>query len=480
MYDIIIIGSGVSGTAVARELSRYQGKFALLERGSDIGVGTSKANSGIIHGGYDAKEGSLMAKLNVEGNQMMEKLAEELEFPYQNIGSLVLCFEEENIHKLYELKRRGEANGVKDLTIIDGEELTSMEPHVSKEAIAALYCGSAGIVCPFNLNIAMAENAYENGVEFFFNQEVIGFEKKDYGWNVITENDVFKTRGVVNAAGVYADKLHNMVSKEKMKIIARRGDYLLMDKEAQGHVKHTIFQLPSAKGKGVLATPTVDGNLLIGPTARDIENKEDVSTTKNEIDILLKSISKAIEDIPYHLVITSFSGLRAHEEGHDFIIEEVKDGENFFDVAGIESPGLTASPAIGKMVAGLIQEKFQFEKNPDFDPKRKGITFTRDLSLEEHNALIKKNSQYGRIVCRCEKVTEGEIVDAIHRSLGAKTLDGIKRRTRTMAGRCQGGFCTPRIIEIMARELEVDPRKVIKDNFDSNLVVTTTKTGVPS
>lgn len=477
MFDVIIIGAGVSGAATARELSKYDGKFAVLERGSDICVGTSKANSGIVHGGYDAKPGTMMAKMNVEGNKMMEQLSKDLDFPYEQIGSLVICFEEENIDKLYNLKKQGELNGVEGLEVVDQIKLRELEPNISDEAVAALYCKNAGIVCPFNLNIALAENASENGVEFYFNTEVKGFEAKDYGYDLLTSNGVFKTKAVVNAAGVFADELHNMVSKNKINITARRGDYLLMDKNSENHVLHTIFQLPTAKGKGVLATPTVDGNLLIGPTATDIDDKEDVSTVKEEIDILLKDIKKSIKDIDYSMVITSFSGLRAHEDNHEFIIGEVEDAPNFFDEAGIESPGLTSCPAIGKLMAETLAEKYGLKKKSNFKSTRKGITFTRNLNIEEHNKLIKENGKYGKIVCRCEKVTEGEIVDSINRPLGARTLDGIKRRTRAMAGRCQGGFCTPKVIEILARELNIPEKEVVKNSPNSKVVIGETKCG---
>ncbi|WP_036730132.1 NAD(P)/FAD-dependent oxidoreductase [Peptoniphilus mikwangii] len=475
MIDVIIIGAGVSGSATARELSRYKGKFLVLEKEEDVCSGTSKANSGIVHGGYDAKEGSLMAKLNVEGNKIMGDLSEELDFPFERIGSLVVCFEEDGIAKLHELKKRGEMNGVDGLEVIDRKRLLELEPNIGNEAIAALHCKVAGIVCPFSLNIALAENAHTNGVKFKFNKEVVELKKRNYGWDVITKDEIFQTRAVVNAAGVYADVFHNMVSDEKIHITARRGNYLLLDKEAKGHINHTVFPLPTSKGKGILASPTVDGNLLIGPTAVDIEDKENTSTIKEDFDTLIKEVQKSVKNIPFNLVITSFCGLRAHEDKHDFIIGEVKDAENFFDIAGIESPGLTASPAIGKMMAKILSEKYKFEINDNFIAKRKGIEFTRNMTMKQHSEKIIENPKYGSIVCRCEKVTEAEIIDAIRRPLGAKTLDGVKRRTRAMAGRCQAGFCTPKIIQILARELGIDEAEVVKNSPLSKVAIGHTK-----
>lgn len=477
MFDVIIIGSGVSGSSVARELSRYSGKFAVLDKGAECCTGTSKANSGIVHGGYDAMPGSLMAKLNVIGNKMMEDLSKELDFPFKRTGSIVVCSRKEDIEKLHALKRRGEENGVSGLEVLNRDELLKTEPNLGDEIEAGLLCRSAGIVCPFNLNIALAENAYTNGIEFYFNIEVKDIVKRDYGYDLITNNGVFKTKAVVNAAGVYADKLHNMVSENKIHITPRRGTYLLLDKKAGGIINHTIFQLPTETGKGVLTTPTVDGNILLGPTATDISDKEDTETTKVEMDKIFNDTQNLIKNLPYNLVITSFSGLRAHEDGHEFIIGEANDAEGFFDAAGIESPGLTASPALGKMIADMIEEKYKFPVNENFNGKRKGISFTREMTFEEHSEKIKENPMYGNLICRCEKVTEAEIVDAIKRPLGARSVDGVKRRTRALAGRCQGGFCTARIIDIMARELNVDKREVLKDNITSNYVTGYTKGG---
>lgn len=475
MYDVIIIGGGVSGSSIARELSRYKAKIAVIEKASDVCEGTSKANSAIAHAGYDANSGSLMAKLNVQGNKMMKEYAEELDFPFKQIGSLVLCFDENDKDKLEDLRQRGIKNGVEGLEILDRDELLKIEPNISDSVCAALYSPTAGIICPFRMNIAMAENACVNGVEFIFNTEVTGIEKNNETWTIKTNNKDYQTRAVVNAAGVHAAEIHNLVSKNKIHITPRRGDYLIFDKKVGSTVNHVIFQLPTKLGKGVLVSPTVDGNIIVGPTAIDIEDFEATNTTREGLDEVIEKSKLSIKNLPLNTVITSFAGLRAHEAGHEFIIKELEDNELFFDCAGIESPGLTSSPAIGMMMADMIQEKLKFEKNENFVGKRTATPETRTMSKEELNKLIEKDKRYGQIICRCEMVTEGEIVDAIKRPLGATTLDGLKRRVRVTAGRCQGGFCTPRLLEILSRELGVDENEIAKNSKNSVLLTARTK-----
>ena len=471
MYDIVIIGAGVSGCAAARELSRYQARICVVEKEEDVCCGTSKANSAIVHAGHDAEPGSLMAKLNLEGNRMMEDLSRELDFSFRRNGSLVLCMSEEEMPALRELYERGVKNGVEGLQILTGDEVRAMEPNVTDEAVGALYAPTGGIVCPFGLTIALAENAAVNGVEFRFNTEVESIRKTEEGFDVVTKNGLIKTRFIVNAAGVYADKFHNMVSSEKIHITPRRGDYCLLDKTAGSLVDKTIFTLPGKYGKGILVTPTIHGNLLLGPTANDIDDKEGTNTTQEELEEVITKAQRNVKNIPMKQVITSFAGLRAHEDRHDFIIKELEDCPGFIDCAGIESPGLTSAPAIGKMVAELVQEKGQFEKNEAFVAERKGILNPKELSREERSDLIRKNPAYGNIICRCETISEGEILDAIHRPLGARSLDGVKRRTRAGMGRCQAGFCSPRTMDILARELGVDMREITKSGKDSKIVV---------
>lgn len=475
MYDVIIIGAGVSGAATARELSRYKVNACVIEKEEDVCCGTSKANSAIVHAGYDAATGSLMAKLNVRGNQMMEQLAKDLDFPFKKNGSLVVCLHEEDMPNLQALYDRGVANGVKDLRILNREELRAMEPNISDDAYAALYAPTAGIVCPFNLNIAMAENACVNGVEFKFDTEVTGLHPIEGGWAIETNRGTFETKYVVNAAGVYADKLHNMVSAKKIHITPRRGDYCLLDKTAGNLVSKTIFALPGKFGKGILVAPTVHGNLILGPTAIDIEDKEGTNTTREGLDQVIAKCGMNVKNIPMRSVITSFAGLRAHEDGHEFLIGELEDAPGFIDCAGIESPGLTSSPAIGEMVAEILREKLNLEKNENFVATRKGVLDPDALSKEERIELIRKNPAYGNIICRCEMITEGEILDAIHRPLGAKSLDGVKRRTRAGMGRCQAGFCSPRTMEILARERHVSMVDITKSGGESKIVVGTNK-----
>ncbi len=352
MTDVIVIGAGVTGCAIARELSRFELRVQVLERASDVCEGTSKANSGIAHAGFDAVPGSRKAQLNVEGSRIMESLSRELDFPYRRNGSLVLCFREEDRPALQKLYEQGIQNGVEGLQILEGEQVRQLEPNVSGQAVAALYAPSGGIVCPFGLTIALAENAAENGVEFHLNTEVQNVEKLGEGYRLTTNRGIFETKVVVNAAGVYADRFHNMVSGEKIRIIPRKGEYCLMDKKAGGYVSRTLFQLPTIYGKGVLVTPTVHGNLLAGPTAVDVEDAEAVNTTKEGLEDVLKRAALSVRALPSRQVITSFAGLRAHEENGDFILGQPKDAPGFFDAAGIESPGLTCAPAIGRYLAG--------------------------------------------------------------------------------------------------------------------------------
>ena len=387
------------------------------------------------------------------------------------VASLVICLREEDMDKLQALYDRGVANGVSGLQILNREEVLEMEPNIADNVYAALYAPTAGIVCPFGLNIAMAENACENGVEFKFDTEVKELKKTEDIWEVHTNQGVFKTKYVVNAAGVYADKFHNMVSEKKIHITPRRGDYCLLDKTAGGHVKRTIFALPNEFGKGILVSPTAHGNLLLGPTAIDIEEKEGTNTTREGLDQVLTKAGQNVKNIPMRQVITSFAGLRAHEDGHEFIIEELEDAKGFIDCAGIESPGLTSSPAIGEMVAGILKEKLHLEEKENFIATRKGILDPNTLSKEERVKLIKEKPAYGNIICRCEMITEGEIIDAIHRPLGAKSLDGVKRRTRAGMGRCQAGFCSPRTMEILARELEIPMSEITKSGGKSRIIV---------
>ena len=470
MYDVIIIGGGVVGCAIARELSKQDRKIALLERASDVCEGSSKANSGIIHAGYDALPGTLKASLNVQGNRMMEALAKELDIPFKQNGSFVLSFDEEGRDGLKKLYDRGIANGVKNMQILSGDEVRKLEPNVSSEVKAALYAPTAGIVCPFGMTYAFAENAAVNGVEFYLNTEVTDIKKTKDGFLLLTSKENYEAKYVINVAGVYADKIHNMVSENKLNIIPRRGQYCLMDKEVGSLTKATLFQLPTKLGKGVLVTPTVHGNLLVGPNAEDLEDKEGINTTAAGLEDILMRGERSIARLPKNKVITSFAGLRANEGSGDFIIKEVKDAKGFIDVAGIASPGLTASPAIGVYVAELMQKIAPTTLKQNFIATRKGIPNVATATMEERRKLIEKNPAYANVICRCELVTEGEIIDAIRRPVGATTLDGIKRRTRAGMGRCQSGFCSPKVVELLAKELGVQVSEITKMGGNSTFI----------
>lgn len=474
LFDIIIIGAGVSGSACARELSRYRAKILVLEKEEDVCCGTSKANSAIVHAGFDAKPGTWKAKLNVEGSRLMPELAKELDFHYDRCGSLVLCVAQEDLPALQKLYDKGIANGVEQLELIGREKLLQMEPNVSGDAVAALWAPTGGIVCPFGLNYALAENAYTNGVQFQFNTEVTGIEKTETGWHLETTAGAFDAKVVINAAGVHAGELHNQVCADELKIVARKGEYYLLDKQASC-VRHTVFTLPNKMGKGVLVSPTVHGNTIVGPTANDIPDYENTATTADGLADAARKAGYMVKNLPLRQVITTFSGLRAHGDRHDFVIGESAPG--FIDCAAIESPGLSAAPAIGRYVASLVSGILKLEENPDFCGARKGIVNPAAMTMEERNKLIREDPAYGQIICRCESVSEGEILDAIHRPLGAKSLDGVKRRVRAGMGRCQGGFCAPRVMEILARELGIPETEVTKSGPGSELLVGKTKEG---
>ena len=476
VYDVLIIGAGVTGAAVARELSRYKAEVCVLERGEDVCSGTSKANSAIVHAGYDCVPGSMMAKMNVRGNEMMTDLCRDLDIPFERNGSLVVCIDKDNLPGLQELYDRGIKNGVPGMKLLSRDEAKAMEPHLSDNVQGALYAETAGIICPFKLNSAMAENANVNGVDFFFNTNVEKLCRDEEGiWHLRTSNGEYKTKCVVNAAGLYSDYFHNMVSEKKIHITPRRGDYFLLDKTTGGFVKHTIFPQPTKYGKGILVAPTIHGNTLVGPTAIDIDDKEDVATRQGGFDEILAKSSMYVDNVPVRQVITSFAGLRAHEDNHEFILGEVEDAPGFIDCAGIESPGLTSSPAIGEYIGGMIRDKMDLQAKESWISTRKDVLNPQHLSLEERNELIKKEPAYGRIICRCESVTEGEILDAIHRPLGARSLDAVKRRTRAGMGRCQAGFCSPRVMEILQRELGLKMEDIHKNDSGSWLVLERTK-----
>lgn len=475
MYDAVIIGGGAVGCAVARYLSRYRLSICLVEQGEDVCVGTSKANSAICHAGFDAPVGSAKARFNVEGSRMMEGLSQELDFPYRRCGSLVLCFDEAELPHLRELLERGVQNGVEGLEILDRAALRALEPAVSDKAVAALWAPTGAVLCPFGMTIALAENAAANGCAFRFNTEVARIERRDGFFRLHTGGDCIDTRVVISAAGVYGDALHNQLCADKLTIVPRRGEYCLLDRTCGQLVQHTIFQLPSAMGKGVLVTPTVHGNLLVGPTAVDQPDKDRTATTAEGLRSVAETAAKSVENLPMRDVITSFAGLRAHLSGpeDDFIVGESTDG--FFEAVGIESPGLSSAPAIGRYLAELAAAKLYAAEKEDFIAQRRDMPHPREMDFASRQDLIARDPAYGQVICRCEGVTEGEIRDAIRRVPGARSLDGVKRRVRAGMGRCQGGFCGPKVMELLSRELHVPITALTKGGGESRLLAGRTK-----
>ncbi len=475
MYDVAIIGSGVIGNSIFRELTKYNLKVVVLEKEKDVSMGTSKANSAIVHAGYDPKEGTLMAKYNVAGNEMFEDLCKELSVPFKRNGSLIIAFNDEDMKTVQALYENGTKIGVKDLQILSKEQVLEKEPNLNQEIFGALYAPTGGIVGPFEYTIALAENAVANGGEIKLEKEVVAIEKNDTFKITTKDGEIIESKFVINAAGLYADKIHNLVCKESFKIVPRSGEYFVMDKTQGNVVSHTIFQCPSKLGKGVLVTPTVHGNLLVGLDARDIEDKDDVGTLAEGLNEVRDASMRTTNKVNFREIIRSFAGLRANPDTGDFIVEENDEVKGFIDVAGMKSPGLSSAPAIALDVVEILKESgCKLDKKSDFKAKREQIHFM-ELSAKEKAELIKKNPQYGRMVCRCESITEGEIVDAIKRSIGIPSLDSIKRRCRPGMGRCQGGFCGPRVREIIARECNVPLEDVVQEKSSSYILLGKTK-----
>ena len=475
MKKIAVIGAGVVGGLVARELSRYELDVTILERGSDVALGATRANSAIVHAGFDAKEGSLKARFNVRGSEMMEDVCRELGVKYKRNGSLVVGFSEEDRETLEGLKIRGEKNGVKELSVVGREELIKIEPNLGDEVTCALVAPTGAIVCPYELCMASVGNAMDNGAELKLDFNVAAIEEKGEGYEVISDKgERVYADYVINCAGVYSDAIARMVGDDSFAVHPRRGEYMLLDREAGDLVSHTIFRCPSKMGKGVLVSPTVDGNLLLGPTAEDIEDKEDTSTTAAGLDKVRSLAAQQVRGIPFGKVITSFTGLRSVGSTGDFIINMPKRG--FINLAGIESPGLSSSPAIAVHVAQMLaDEGVELVNKADFNPVRRPMHYFKELDNEGKNEVIKAHPEFAHVICRCETVTEGEILEAIRTNPKPRDVDGVKRRTRASMGRCQGGFCTPYIIELLASELGIDYTEVTKFGGDSKINVGMTK-----
>ena len=468
MRDIIVIGAGVVGCSIARELSKYNLDVLVVEKNSDVSEGISKGNSGIVHAGYNEKIGTLKAKLNIEGNKIFDDLSRDLQFPFKRNGAFILAFSDEEMKTLESLKENGEKLGVEGLEILTREEALNIEPNLNKEIVGVLNVKTSGIVSPYEMTIALAENAAENGVEFKLNSKVTNIEKISEGYKVTLNNkELVSGKIIINASGLEGAFLNNLVSMSKREINPVKGEYCLFDKVAGAMINKTLFQVPSKLSKGVLVTPTAEGNLLVGPNAVEGKNLE---TSREGIDEILDKSKKSLEELPVARILNTFSGIRPKTKGGDFIIEEVEDAKNFINVIGIDSPGLTAAPAIGVYVVNMIKERLALVEKKNFKKTREKIVRFAELSLEEKNKLIKEKPAYGHMICKCEFVTEGEIVEAIHRPIKALTVDAIKRRTRASMGGCQGIGCTLPISKILSRELGIDISDINKNSEGSPVI----------
>ena len=468
MRDIIVIGAGVVGCSIARELSKYNLDVLVVEKNSDVSEGISKGNSGIVHAGYNEKIGTLKAKLNIEGNKIFDDLSRDLQFPFKRNGAFILAFSDEDMNILESLKENGEKLGVEGLEILTREEALNIEPNLNKEIVGVLNVKTSGIVSPYEMTIALAENAAENGVEFKLNSKVTNIEKISEGYKVTLNNrEVVNGKIIINASGLEGAFLNNLVSMSKREINPVKGEYCLFDKVAGAMINKTLFQVPNKLSKGVLVTPTAEGNLLVGPNA--VEGKT-LETSREGIDEILDKSKTSLEELPVARILNTFSGIRPKTKEGDFIIEEVEDAKNFINVIGIDSPGLTAAPAIGVYVVNMIKERLDLVEKKNFKKTREKIFRFAELSLEEKNKLIKEKPAYGHMVCKCEFVTEGEIVEAIHRPIKALTVDAIKRRTRASMGGCQGIGCTLPISKILSRELGIDISDINKNSEGSPVI----------
>lgn len=473
MFDVAVIGAGVVGGMVARELTKYDLKVCILEKCSDVAMGATRANSAIVHAGFDAKEGSLKARLNVRGSEMMEQVARELGVKYKRNGSLVVGFNDEDRKTLENLLERGKRNGVRELALLEREEILAIEKNIGEAVTVALHAPTGAIICPYELCMAAVGNAMDNGADLKLNFSVDKIEKVDTGYRVYAGESFVEAKYVINCAGVYSDEVAALAGDESFTVHARRGEYMLLDKECGELISHTVFRCPSNMGKGILVSPTVDGNLLLGPTAEDINDKTDTSTTAAGIASIRARAGEQVRGVNFGKVITSFTGLRSVGSTGDFIINE-RDG--FINCAGIESPGLSSAPAIAEYVVELLRAAgASLTPNGSFSGLRRPMHYFRELDDEGKNEVIAKDKAFAHIICRCEMVSEGEILEAIRTNPKPTDLDGVKRRTRASMGRCQGGFCTPYIVDLLAKELGVDYTEITKFGGESYINVSKTK-----
>ena len=476
--DVLIIGGGVTGCFAARELSRYDLDITLVEKAPDVCTGTTKANTALLHAGFNADPDKLKGRLNMRGNQLYhERIQHELDVPIEWLGAMVVAKDESEVPKLEELLEKGKENGVPDLEIARGDRIYELEPHLTDEAVAALFAPTAGIVNPFELTVALANNAARNGADIYLEAEVLDIEDRGDKKLVKTAKGDIETDLVINAAGLYADKIANMVGIDKFKITPRRGEYYLYDKQTDIDVQRTIFPVPTKITKGIVVTPTDEGNVLIGPNAEEIDSVENKSTTREGLDKVLSGAQKTVPDLSKRDIIREFAGLRpAIKETGDFLIEASDEVPGFINVAGIQSPGLASAPAIAEMVVDIVEDELEgLTEDPSFDPNYQGPPKFRHMSHEEQAELVEEDDDYGQIICRCETVTKGEILDAIREPVGARTVNAVKRRVRPGSGRCQGGFCEPKVVNLLAQELGIPENEVVLESEESKLLRQRTK-----
>ena len=476
MYDVLIIGCGVIGASCAYTLAKYRLNVAVLEKSSDVANGTTKANSAIVHAGYDPHPGTRMARLNVEGNRMTEELCKKLDVPYKKIGSHVLAFNEKEVETLRELYDRGTKNGVPGMKIITGDEARAMEPHLADTVVASLWAPSAGIVSPWELALAMMETAVRNGTELFLETPVEGIRYEENHFVVTTPKGEFCARYVLNAAGVHTQAVAELVGEAPFKIQPNKGEYYLLDKSEGSRVNSVIFQCPNENGKGVLVSPTVHGNLIVGPSAEHVDSAEATINTAEALDFVRRTAMLSVPSVSFRENIRNFTGVRANHSSDDFLLEESTILPGLYHLAGIKSPGLTAAPAIAEEMLRWLVTKMPLTLKDSYVDSRKRIRFN-ELSNEEKDRVIKGNPLYGRVICRCETITEGEIVDALHSPVPPTTVNGVKRRVGAGMGRCQGGFCGPRVQEILARELGRPLESIQMDHPGTYILTGRTKGG---
>ena len=477
MFDVTVIGCGAVGAAVAFELSRYRLAVAVLERENDVACGTTKANSAIVHAGYDPLPGTKMARLNVEGSRRMEALCRSLSVGYRRIGSLVIAFGEADLGTLRELYRRGAANGVEGLELLTAEQALAVEPNLAPGIAGALHAPSAAIVDPWGLAIAMAQVAVENGVKLYLNSGVTGISREDGFYRIETGSGFVDTRYVVNAAGTYSDRINDMAARPFFKILPVRGEYYVLDKSQGGIVSHTVFQPPRREGKGVLVCPTAHGNLIVGPTADPAGGPEDAAVTARGLEKVVSAALRACPKIDFRESIRSFSGVRATTETDDFIVEASPDAPRFVNAAAIKSPGLSAAPAIGTEVREILEDiGLRCEEKENFIASREQLLF-KDMTDDRRREALSREPRYGRVICRCETITEGDILRVLRSPIPPVSIDGVKRRCNAGMGRCQGGFCGPRVHEILSRETGRPMEEICQDRAGSWLLAGETKTG---